>query len=55
MSHFAHGKFESWSTRKSASIKGIKWWRYCMHPNEWIAGKKWGYCLHTIELIVKYS
>ncbi len=40
--HFAHGKFESWSTSKSISIKGIKQWKYCIHPNEWTVGKNEG-------------
>ncbi len=50
---FAHGEFESWSTRKSTSTKGIKRWRYCMHPRWMDYWGKWGYCLHTIEQIVK--
>jgi len=40
--HFAHGKFEFSSTRKTTSIKGIKWWKYCMQPNEWTVGKNEG-------------
>ncbi len=50
---FAHGEFESWSTRKSTSTKGIKQWRYCIHLKWMDYWEKWGYCLHTIKLIVK--
>jgi hypothetical protein len=23
-------------------VKGIKWWKYCIHPNEWNVGKNEG-------------